>query len=174
MAHDHGDMDATVVVLHAIPEGSGVDVVDVYAGGAMLMDNFTLGSLETLTVPAGTHDLAVCADGESPEGDIAVLEAVGVKVSGGADVGDSVTVDLVDGSSREYEVVAREVIAKEILPTSDLFAEQGRERLTLISCIGYFDRSGDGYRENVVVTAVPITDGIAGKVDGVAQEEVAS
>jgi hypothetical protein len=28
--------------------------------------------------------------------------------------------------------------------------------LTLISCIGYFDRSADGYRENVVVTAVPV------------------
>jgi hypothetical protein len=26
----------------------------------------------------------------------------------------------------------------------------------LISCIGYFDRSADGYRENVVVTAVPV------------------
>ena len=72
------------------------------------------------------------------------------------DVGDTIDVTLEDGSDREYEVVAREVIAKEILPTSDLFAEEGPERLTLISCIGYFDRSADGYRENVVVTAVPI------------------
>ena len=72
------------------------------------------------------------------------------------DVGDTIDVTLEDGSDREYEVVAREVIAKEILPTSDLFAEEGPERLTLISCIGYFDRSADGYRENVVVTAVPV------------------
>ncbi|HEV8023843.1 MAG TPA: class F sortase [Candidatus Nanopelagicales bacterium] len=74
----------------------------------------------------------------------------------GLDVGDVVDVELSDGSIREYEVVSREVIAKEILPTSDLFAENGPERLTLISCIGYFDRSADGYRENVVVTAVPL------------------
>jgi LPXTG-site transpeptidase (sortase) family protein len=72
------------------------------------------------------------------------------------DVGDRVSIELSDGGLRNYEVVAREVIAKEILPTSDLFAEDGAERLTLISCIGYFDRGGDGYRENVVVTAVPV------------------
>lgn len=74
----------------------------------------------------------------------------------GLEIGDVIDVDMADGSSRDYEVVAREVIAKEILPTSDLFAEDGPERLTLISCIGYFDRSADGYRENVVVTAVPV------------------
>lgn len=87
------------------------------------------------------------------------------------DVGDSIEVELADGSTQDYEVVAREVIAKEILPTSDLFAETGPERLTLISCIGYFDRSGDGYRENVVVTAVPVTDGNDAEP---IQEEVAS
>ena len=72
---------------------------------------------------------------------------------------------------REYEVVAREVVAKNLLPTSDLFAENGPERLTLISCIGYFDRDGDGYRENVVVTAVPV---VIGAADGEPWEEVAS
>ena len=89
----------------------------------------------------------------------------------GLDVGDAIDVELADGSTREYSVVAREVIAKEILPTSDLFAEDGPERLTLISCIGYFDRGGDGYRENVVVTAVPVT---AGKDAEASAEEVAS
>ncbi len=74
------------------------------------------------------------------------------------DVGDEVSLELSDGALRNYEVVAREVIAKDILPTSDLFAEDGDERLTLISCIGYFDRGGDGYRENVVVTAVPVSE----------------
>ncbi|MCF8551758.1 MAG: DUF4397 domain-containing protein, partial [Candidatus Nanopelagicales bacterium] len=58
--------DATVSVLHAIPAGSGADVVDVYAGDALLIDNFTPGSLETLTVPAGTYDLGVFADGATP------------------------------------------------------------------------------------------------------------
>ncbi len=79
LADGHGgDMDATVSVLHWIPEGAGADVVDVYAGDAMLIDNFTPGSLETLTVPEGTYDLAVFADGETPEDGTAVLEAAGV------------------------------------------------------------------------------------------------
>jgi len=89
----------------------------------------------------------------------------------GLDVGDVIDVELADGSLREYEVVAREVVAKNLLPTSDLFAENGPERLTLISCIGYFDRDGDGYRENVVVTAVPV---VIGAADGEPWEEVAS
>ncbi|MCP4743140.1 MAG: class F sortase [Actinomycetales bacterium] len=89
----------------------------------------------------------------------------------GLDVGAAIEVELADGSSREYEVVAREVVAKDLLPTSDLFAENGPERLTLISCIGYFDRDGDGYRENVVVTAVPV---VVGEADGEPREEVAS
>ena len=84
--------DATVSVLHAIPEGSGADVVDVYAGDAMLIDNFTPGSLETLTVPEGTYDLAVFADGEGPGNGTAVLEAAGVEVPGGANA--TVTANL--------------------------------------------------------------------------------
>jgi LPXTG-site transpeptidase (sortase) family protein len=89
----------------------------------------------------------------------------------GLDIGDAIEVELADGSLRDYEVVAREVVAKNLLPTSDLFAENGPERLTLISCIGYFDRDGDGYRENVVVTAVPV---VVGEADGEPREEVAS
>ena len=88
----------------------------------------------------------------------------------GLDIGDAIEVELADGSLREYEVVAREVVAKDLLPTSDLFAEIGPERLTLISCIGYFDRDGDGYRENVVVTAVPV---VVGESDREPREEVA-
>lgn len=84
--------DATVSVLHAIPEGSGADVVDVYAGDAMLIDNFTPGSLETLMVPEGTYDLAVFADGEGPGNGTAVLEAAGVEVPGGANA--TVTANL--------------------------------------------------------------------------------
>jgi hypothetical protein len=89
----------------------------------------------------------------------------------GLDIQDAIEVELADGSLRDYEVVAREVVAKNLLPTSDLFAENGPERLTLISCIGYFDRDGDGYRENVVVTAVPV---VVGEADGEPREEVAS
>lgn len=84
--------DATVSVLHAIPEGSGADVVDVYAGDALLIDNFTPGSLETLTVPAGSYDLGVYADGATPADSDAVLSAEGVEVPAGANA--TVTANL--------------------------------------------------------------------------------
>ncbi|NDH14604.1 MAG: DUF4397 domain-containing protein [Actinobacteria bacterium] len=99
MADGHGgDMDATVSVLHGIPEGAGADVVDVYAGDAMLIDNFTPGSLETLVVPEGTYDLAVYADGEGPDGGTAVLEAAGVEVPGGANATVTANLDA-DGNA---------------------------------------------------------------------------
>lgn len=80
---------------------------------------------------------------------------------GSLDIGDVVDVELAGGKVRSYEVASREVIDKEILPTSEIFAESGPERLTLISCIGYFDRNDGGYQENVVVTAVPVDDATA-------------
>lgn len=84
--------DATVSVLHAIPEGSGADVVDVYAGDSLLIDNFTPGSLETVTVPAGSYDLGVYADGATPADSDAVLSAMGVEVPAGANA--TVTANL--------------------------------------------------------------------------------
>jgi sortase (surface protein transpeptidase) len=69
--------------------------------------------------------------------------------------GDIVELQLEDGSTQEYEVVSREAIDRELLPSDDVFNEDGPERLTLISCIGYFDRDNGGYQQNVVVTAVP-------------------
>jgi len=83
---------ATVSVLHAIPAGKGADVVDVYAGSAMLIDNFTPGTLETLQVPAGTYDLAVFADGQGPGNGTAVLSAPQVQVPAGANA--TVTANL--------------------------------------------------------------------------------
>jgi len=84
--------DATVSVLHAIPAGLGADSVDVFAGAALLIDNFTPGTLETLTVPAGSYDLAVYADGEGPDNGTPILSADGVAVPAGANA--TVTANL--------------------------------------------------------------------------------
>jgi hypothetical protein len=83
---------ATVSVLHAIPAGLGADVVDVYAGDALLIDDFKPGTLQTLRVPAGTYDLGVYADGVTPATGDAVLEAKGVVVPAGANA--TVTANL--------------------------------------------------------------------------------
>jgi hypothetical protein len=69
--------------------------------------------------------------------------------------GDVVELQLEDGNARTYEVVSREAIDRTLLPSDDVFDEDGPERLTLISCIGYFDRDNGGYQQNVVVTAIP-------------------
>jgi Sortase domain len=69
--------------------------------------------------------------------------------------GQTVTVDLSDGSTREYEVVARRRYAKEELPVAELFATTGPPHLVLITCGGAFDSLDRHYEDNVVVFAVP-------------------
>lgn len=72
--------------------------------------------------------------------------------------GEIVKVEREDGSVLTYVVTSREAIDKEALPSDQLFSEEGDPRLTLISCIGYFDRDRGGYLQNIVVTATPIDD----------------
>ena len=72
--------------------------------------------------------------------------------------GDVIEVEREDGSSISYAVTSREAIDKDALPSDELFSEKGDQRLTLISCIGYFDRDRGGYLQNIVVTATPIDE----------------
>lgn len=108
--------EATVSVLHGIPEGSGADVVDVYAGDTLLIDNFTPGTLETLMVPAGSYDLAVYADGETPGSNDPVLEAPGTEVPAG--VNATVTANLDAGGAPALNVFVND--------TSSIAAGEGR------------------------------------------------
>ena len=68
---------------------------------------------------------------------------------------DRITVVDATGRSLRYTVVAREVVAKRLLPADELFAVDGPPRLTLITCGGAYDRDAGGYQANVIVTAVP-------------------
>jgi LPXTG-site transpeptidase (sortase) family protein len=72
--------------------------------------------------------------------------------------GDLIEVEREDGSVLSYAVTSREAIDKDALPSEELFSEKGEPRLTLISCIGYFDRDRGGYMQNIVVTATPIDE----------------
>ena len=71
-------------------------------------------------------------------------------------VGDPVQVDLADGTVLDYRIDTVERINKDELPLDELFARDGAPVLTLVTCGGDFDRETRSYRENVVVTAVPI------------------
>jgi hypothetical protein len=69
---------------------------------------------------------------------------------------DRLTVKGADGVTRSYRVVAREEYRKTKIPLDRYFARDGRPRLTLITCGGPFDRDAGHYRDNIVVTAVPV------------------
>lgn len=73
--------DATVSVLHAVP---GL-TVDVYANGEELIPDFEPGTLsDPLMLPAGSYDLQVFADGETPDSADPAIEANGIEVPAGA------------------------------------------------------------------------------------------
>jgi hypothetical protein len=74
---------------------------------------------------------------------------------GDLEPGDSIEVTGVDGETRTFEVVAREVHHKSEVPLQQYFARDGAPRLTLITCGGAFDRDSGQYRDNIVITAVP-------------------
>lgn len=80
-AHAAQSESATVSVLHAVP---GL-TVDVYANGDELIPDFTPGTLsDPLTVPAGSYDLQVFADGDDPATADPAIEANDVNVPAGA------------------------------------------------------------------------------------------
>ena len=64
---------ASVSVFHAIPAGNGVDVVDVYADGARIINNLRSGQLTSIKVRPGTYDIEIFVDGERPGEDDAAL-----------------------------------------------------------------------------------------------------
>ena len=70
--------------------------------------------------------------------------------------GDRMTLTGAGGRVREFRVVGRERYEKTKIPLEKYFALSGATRLTLITCGGPFDAATGHYRDNVVVTAVPI------------------
>ncbi len=70
--------------------------------------------------------------------------------------GTRVTVRGADGSTHVFRVVSRQTFPKSKAPYSRLFARDGTPRLTLVTCGGTFDRKTGSYRDNIVVTAVPV------------------
>ena len=69
------------------------------------------------------------------------------------DEGDELSVD-VDGKARSYVVRSVEKVAKSEVPLDRVFRRDGPPELKVITCGGTFSRR-DGYRDNVIVTAVP-------------------
>lgn len=80
LADDH---EATVSVLHGVP---GL-TVDVYVDGEELIPDFAPGTLtEPMMLPAGSYDIEIYADGDTPGSAEPALSAEGLEVPGGADL----------------------------------------------------------------------------------------
>ncbi|MGA5651517.1 class F sortase [Streptomyces seoulensis] len=65
--------------------------------------------------------------------------------------GDEITVRLENGTSAEFAVTSVRTVAKAEFPTKAVYGDVGRPELRLITCGG--PRTGDGYRDNVIVFA---------------------
>jgi hypothetical protein len=72
-----------------------------------------------------------------------------------ANAGDHVTVTTRGGRTFTYRVVSVHTYLKRNLPAS-IYSLKGRPRLVLVTCGGPFIPSAGHYRDNVVLTAVPI------------------
>lgn len=70
--------------------------------------------------------------------------------------GETLEVEMADGSVLEYRVTNNQLYDKQELPADELFRKDGNPVLTLITCGGTFDQERRSYRGNVVVTAEPI------------------
>ncbi|WP_413757673.1 class F sortase [Streptomyces sp. MMBL 11-3] len=65
---------------------------------------------------------------------------------------DRITARLENGTSASFAVTGVRTVAQADFPTDDVYGDVGRPELRLITCGG--PRSGDGYRDSVIVFAV--------------------
>ncbi len=83
--------------------------------------------------------------------------------------GDRIAARLENGTAAEFTVTAVRTVAKEDFPTEAVYGNVDRPELRLITCGG--PRSGDEYRDNVIVFAAlsPAEGSAQGSVEGSAQ-----
>jgi hypothetical protein len=119
-----------------------------------------------LGIPADIHRVGWWRDGGAPgdrTGTILVAGHVDSARAGagaffrlrGARVGDTVRLATAAGGSFTYRVASVRSYLKSKLPTS-VFRRTGPARLVLVTCGGPFDAATGHYRDDVVVTAVPV------------------
>ena len=70
--------------------------------------------------------------------------------------GDRVEVTRSDGQVFAYRVATVETHPKDAFPTARVYGPTPGPELRLITCGGEFDRGSRHYRDNVIVTAIPV------------------
>ncbi|MGL5817735.1 MAG: class F sortase [Phycicoccus sp.] len=132
-----------------------VDAVGVQKDGAMV-------------IPAAPTSVGWYRYGSSPSskaGNTVIAGHVATREDGagafapleGAEEGMRIEVTDADGTVREYEVVGRERIYKKKLPVDEIFARDGKPLLVLVTCGGEYIRELRSHRDNIVVTAAPVS-----------------
>jgi sortase (surface protein transpeptidase) len=71
--------------------------------------------------------------------------------------GDRVEVTRSDGTVFAYRVATVETRPKDAFPTARVYGPTPGPELRLITCGGAFDRNSRHYRDNVIVTAIPVS-----------------
>jgi hypothetical protein len=71
--------------------------------------------------------------------------------------GALVTITIADGKTWNYHVVAREEFPKTNVPLAAIFDQSGAPRLILATCGGAFDEATRSYKDNIVITALPVS-----------------
>ena len=69
--------------------------------------------------------------------------------------GDRVQLRADDGSTRTWRITSVKMMRKDSLPP-EIYTRGGPRRLVLVTCGGPFDQRRGHYRDNIVVTAVPL------------------
>jgi hypothetical protein len=119
-----------------------------------------------LAAPANIHRLGWWRDSAAPgarSGSILIAGHVDSAKGGAgaffrlhdAKAGDRVQVTVTGGRRFTYKVVSVRDYPKSRLP-ADVYSTKGRPRLVLVTCGGPFDQAAGHYRDNVVLTAVPV------------------
>lgn len=118
-----------------------------------------------MDVPRSASEVAWYSPGPSPGDAGSAVLAAHVDWGGSRGVfhrlgelepGGRVSVAYVDGTSKQFEVIARRQYSKKELPVDLLFSSQGKPTLTLITCAGRWDRKARSYEDNLVVYAAPV------------------
>lgn len=119
-----------------------------------------------LAVPANIRQTGWWSDGAEPgsaAGAILIAGHVDSKLNGigsffrlkDAKAGERVEVRTAGGRTFAYRVVSVKNYLKSKLPTS-VFSTKGARRLVVVTCGGPFNEASNHYRDNVVLTAVPL------------------
>lgn len=123
-------------------------------------------TLGALAVPIDIQRLGWWRDGQAPGAATGAVLIAGhvdsARRGGGAFVnlknakaGQRIKVTTSGGRVHTYRVTTVRRLLKTALPTS-VFSARGRARLVLVTCGGPFLRQQGSYRDNIVVTAVPV------------------